>query len=179
MSSFNKKGYTKVDGKWYRTNFQVGDAVKRTTTSHTLSGIPKGSVDVVTRVSFNGYSPTYELNDYGDYENVYEQKVYLKGNPGLGYYGKHFEKVEAIMNTMQIEMDRPTFAQEFTETTVDGKAVRSYIGEPIPFDNYNSATVYTSNEISNSIRKDNTYRKFAIFVEKSIAQAKKPEIEFA
>jgi hypothetical protein len=80
---------------------------------------------------------------------------------------------------LTIDVDRPTFVREFNETTTDGKVTREYVGDWIQFDNLSAAQVYCSNQISDSIRGSNTYRKFSIVVEKSVAQAKKPEIEFA
>jgi hypothetical protein len=79
---------------------------------------------------------------------------------------------------LALEADRPTFVREFKEVVVDGKTVREYIGEWLPFNNMSAAKVHTTNEITSAIRAKNDYRKFAIFQEKHVSQAKQPEIEF-
>lgn len=90
-----------------------------------------------------------------------------------------YEK-ESSMNCLAIEQDRPTYVREFIEiTNAEKGSERSYVGEFIEFKNLTAAKTYCSNQISASIRKSNTYRMFAIFQEKNVARAMKPEIEFA
>jgi hypothetical protein len=179
-----KNGYTYLNNKWFKTNLIVGDKVKRITrASSSYSAMKPGDEASVIHVDNSGYRTSdyfYEPNSLtqrNDYCYVYEQRIKIdKSNQT--YNGSNFIKIGGN-NMLALDVDRPTFVREFIEKTEDGKVVREYIGDYLPFDNVNAAQVYCTNQISDAIRQTNTYRKFSIVVEKAVAQAKKPEIEFA
>lgn len=168
------------NGLYFKTNFEVGDTVVRTTrASSSYSTIQRGDQTSIIGVDNVGYvSSDYFYHPDGKRFFLHEQKLRINTST-QAYNGSNFTLLKKGNNMLQLEPNRPTFVREFVETTVDGKVTRDYQGEWIPFDNVSAAQVYCSNEISNSIRTTNTYRKFAILIEKAIAQAKKPEIEFA
>jgi hypothetical protein len=179
----NSISWNAEQDKYVQNDLKVGDSVTRITRpSSSYSQLKKGAVTTVTEI-YNYVTTTHYIRTYNsvrknwDYHYIYQPRVRVAGSKQI-YNADNFLKTGGN-NMLALDVDRPTFVREFTENTVDGKVVRSYIGDLISFDNLSAAQVYCSNEISNSIRKDNTYRKFSIIVEKAVAQAKKPEIEFA
>lgn len=119
--------------------------------------------------------------EYQEKSKSYENSQLVRLNAtGAWFDAENFKLVkgENVSTTLAIDVDRPCLVQEIQETTVDGKAVVVGVGDFYPFDSSRAANVWASEQISNSIRSNNVYRKFKIYQEKSVAQAKKPEIEF-
>lgn len=176
-----KKQYYRVPGGagWYYSYHEVGDTVLRLTKeSSRYSVIKKGAITLVDEVIDSSATNTYITDEYGNYVPLYEQRIKVKGSTQV-YNGSGFGPVRKKETMLAIENDRPTFVREFIDSTFDGKAVRTYVGDLLPFNNLSAAQNYCAEEISKSIRATNTYRKFSIVVEKAVAQAKKPEVEFA
>jgi hypothetical protein len=180
--------YDTVWGKWFEQPvYKPGDKVLRITSNQSISSpIKKGgtfavkSYSDVQHCATSGVSATgkFVYDERGAYVEIFRQRIKVVGSNTM-YLSNNFKKVEKDNNMMMIEADRPTFVREFVDTTKDGSAVREYVGDWLEFKNLSAARNYCSEQISNSIRNTNTYRKFSITVENSIAQAKKPEIEFA
>ena len=168
---------------WYNTDTRrytmndpvaVGDTVVCLTNAS--SSYRVGDTDEVIHVSNGSYEHIYVD---GAYQYIYWQNVKLKNGGGNTRSMKNWSKAEKRNNVLAIETNRPTLVVEVKEIVENGTAVFKEVGEPVVLDSLSSARVYASNEISESIRKDNTYRQFRIYQEHSIARAKKPEIEFA
>jgi hypothetical protein len=169
-----------VSNYLFKTNLAVGDSVERiTAASRRTSSIQKGDTTTLTSVSnsVSRYDHVDTVYDRAASNSVYiyEQKVRVDGS-AQQYNGSNFDYAKG--NNMLLEVNRPTMIREFKEVVKDGKTVREWIGDFVEVDSLSAARTYTSNEISNSIRSKNEYRKFAIFTENSVAQAKQPEVEF-
>jgi hypothetical protein len=81
--------------------------------------------------------------------------------------------------TLAIEVDRPCLVREIKEVLdANGKPVVQAVGDYVEFDSKRAARLYTEEQITQSIREKNDYRRFRIYQEQEISQAKKPEIEF-
>ncbi len=166
--------YNDTYKKWFITDFKIGDALERVTQASTVnSAVQKGQVVMMDSFYDIVSAAKYEYDENNNYVEIYQQKIKVVGSR-MTYLGSNFKKVEKTV-MLGIETNRPTFVREFVET--DGK--RSYVGDFLPFDSASAARVWCSDAITDAIRNTNTYRRFAIFTENSIAQAKKPEIEFA
>jgi hypothetical protein len=180
--TINSKTYYRdpVSHYLFKTNFAIGDKVERiTSASRRTSSVQRGDLTTINNVSHSGskydYIDTVYDRQVGGNVYLYEQKVRVDGS-NQTYNGSNFDYAKG--NNMLLEVNRPTMIREFKEEVKEGKTVRVWIGDFVEVDSLSAARTYTSNEISNSIRKDNTYRKFAIFTENSVAQAKQPEVEF-
>ena len=102
-----------------------------------------------------------------------EVDLYLKGWWTLTNFD--YTDGEYNMNTtLQIESNRPAIVQEIT--TANGK--RENVGSIYRFDRRSDAEAWTKEQIVNTIRADNVYREFAIFVEVAVAQASEPPVVF-
>lgn len=162
----------KVNGHWVNSEIQQGDKVELANGSMNL---PRDIVHTVIDRKTDGSD--YEREpESGTYVYVGKVRIRIAGYSNW-YSAINFRKTDR-MPTLQIEANKPTRVIEFTESLVDGKMVRTEIGNEQTFDNLSAAKLYTSSEISASIRKDNEYRKFAVFQEVFVAQAKQPEVEF-
>lgn len=175
--------YRHTNGKLYYSEFvfSAGQRVKRITKhSNYYAAIKQGNEVTVVSVNWDTGPKvgTMYNSDTGQYETIFQQKLYIGGS---WYTASNFAPVGEApkMTTIHaIEQDRPTFVREFKEVVVDGKTAREYIGDWKEFKNMSGAKTYTSTEITTAIRAKNDYRKFAIFQEKHVSQAKQPEIEF-
>lgn len=171
--------YDPILRKWFNTpKPEIGQKMVRITKhSRSTSSIRQG--DIVEIASIYGSSSTGNTayDERGAYHVIYQFQVKIKGHSPV-YNIDNFKPVQEN-NVLQLETNRPTFVREFIEVTKDGKAEREYVGDWLSFDSLSAARIYCSNAISDSIRGSNTYRKFSILVGNSVAQAKKPEIEFA
>lgn len=127
-----------------------------------------------------GPSRGYEHTPEGTLEEVFETKIKI----GYSWYlMKNFKnnsrKAEKMSTIHSIEQDKPTFLREFTEVIGENGVVeRQYIGDWLEFKNTSAAKLHAQGEITKSIREKNDYRKFALFSQTYVAQAKQPEIEF-
>jgi hypothetical protein len=186
MTSYNwaqaKERFICYQGVWYSKDnfFEPGDIIIRTSKASTAySTIQKGQKATVMSVVKGNSNGDQFRDEYDRYQYVYNQNIKIAESSQV-YSSSNFVIAQKGTNkVLMIETNRPTFVREFNEIVKDGKTTREYVGEYVPFDNLSAAQTYCSNEISNSIRTTNTYRKFVILQEKAVAQAKKPEIEFA
>ena len=98
----------------------------------------------------------------------------IKVNNNSGYVREfdiiHFEPVKDD-TMLKLTVNRPAIAWE---TSITGER----IGEPHHFTSENDAQAYAKEQIIESIRKENKYRTFSIFVEKSVARATEPPVTF-
>ena len=171
----------KYNHDWYVEDVQPGDTVQRTTKSKSYySSMRLNDSGVVQEIKPGSYYGHVVAGEYGYAVSAYHAKIKIDGTWYSMTNFKVTKKKDRTDNMVaMIEEDRPTYVREFKMvTTEDGTAEREYIGEQLSFKNMSAAKVYASNQISESIRKENTYRRFSILQEKFVAEAKQPEIEF-
>jgi len=156
---------------------EIGDIIQYT--GNRSSTYEKGEQAVVRSVSRGTSDYVYMSNEHhrGQNRYVYTQAIYVQGSD-VKRSMKNWKKAEG-KKMFALEEKKPVIVQEIEETIVDGKAVVKNIGEPLELTSLSEARIYTTNEITKSIREQNAYRQFRIYVQDSIARAKKPEIEFA
>ena len=181
MPTNNSDHYVIVGGRAFEkvSYFEVGDTVTRISkASRSYSQIQRGDTGRVRAVDVgSAVGGTVRIDNQSIW--IYNQKVLL--DESISWYNSSNFMLAKKGNSnmsLQLEQDRPTFVREFKEVVKDGKTVREYIGDWVEFQNMSAAKTFTSNEITSAIRMKNEYRKFAIFSEKHVSQAKQPEIEF-
>ena len=178
---------TKIGNYWYDSSgnrwfmhepVKVGDEVECTTNSS--STYVRGNRVTIESIALGAYDYKYvtKPGERQSYDPVYYQNFTCDGNPRARSM-KNWKKVEKTMAQLALESNDPCIVQEIKETVKDGKTVVENIGDPIPMDNMSAARIYTTEQITQSIREKNEYRQFYIYQRRHIARAKKPEIEFA
>jgi hypothetical protein len=166
-----------IGGKWIlKPVHNIGDRVRVINNPGYYSQVSKGQTYTVADTRLQTQGMVFD-EENSEYVQTYSQKVSV-GN-GSWYTSKNFQNLtQEAKPVLQIEANRPAIVKEFVEHAKDGEVKREYIGEAKEFASQSLARLYCQHEITNSIRKDNLYRRFAIFVEQSVAQAKEPQIEF-
>lgn len=179
----NGKWFDTVSRRYYEQKpFAKGDMVRPIVNN--LANVTLGKTYEIedARISSSLYT-TFRDEQSNAYQYAYEQKLVIKDDRGFRkeVRSKNFtpSKEAPVSSILAIETNRPTVVVEIVEKVVDGKTVIEEIGDPVGMESLSAARVYTTNAISEAIRKDNTYKQFRIYQEVSIARAKKPEIEFA
>lgn len=180
VTKVGNRWYDDSKKRWYRNEpVEPGDTIECLTNSSTT--FRRGDTLVVGSVSTGAYEYEYVKTPNGsrnEYEPVYWQN-FIPTVGGVQRSMKNWKKVEKSMNQLALESNEPCIVQEIKDTVVYGKTVTTNVGDPIEMENMSAARIYTTNEITTSIREKNEYRQFAIYQRKHIARAKKPEIEFA
>lgn len=171
--------------------FKVGDVIQLTNEYNTNYNRYSSVWDAASEGGYDSKKlARWEVTDvkwgtkyeYQEKSQAYENSQLIKFRGANSWFDaeqfKLAESANDVSKTLAIDVDRPCLVQEIQETTVDGKVVIVGVGDFTPFDSSRAANVWAAEQISNSIRTTNTYRKFRIYQEKSVAQAKKPEIEY-
>lgn len=152
------------------TTIYPGDTVKLNVGSR-ITTVNMDDTYTVQNIKLSGRSsiglPYYRTGHSSPY---YVYFAHLQINGKL-YLAKNFTKTG--VNTMTT-----TIVREFAEHVSVSNVERVYIGEQKEFNTLAEANKFVSAAISNSLRTDNKYRKFVLFQEVCVAQAKQPEVEF-
>ncbi len=185
-----EEGYYSYNGYIYDTKLKEGDQVRIVARYYSNTQLQYNSVHTVEKIEQAGYSNDklpayYRRGKKGQYDYPAKPFNVLVKLIGVSNSIKA-ANVELIsganMNHLALPnpnaKNRSALVQEVEESVKDGKTVLTPIGNVLPFDSINDAQDHVKREIVASIRGNINYRKFKIFQEIAVAQAKEPEVSF-